>query len=167
MRTQKATDMDRDPGGAAPPGTPAGSPRQQVMAMISGYWPSQICGTVARLRIADHLADSPATIAELEALTSADPDGLGRLLRAAATVGLFTEHEDGRFTLTPLGAELRDDPAGDSVRDYAIGVTAPGQWLPFARLYDAVVSGQRQDAAALGMDVWAYYAGHLEEGAAC
>ena len=166
MGAHEATDVDTAPGAAAPPGTPVGSPRQQLMAMISGYWPSQICGAVARLGLADHLADGPATIPDLAALTSADRDGLGRLLRAGATVGLFTERDDGRFALTPLGAELREDPAGGSVRDYAIGATAPGQWLTFARLYDAVVSGERQDAAALGMDIWTYYAGHPDEGAA-
>jgi hypothetical protein len=85
MGTQKATGIDTDPGADAPPGRPAGSPRQQVMAMISGYWPSQICGTVAPLGMADHLAHGPVTIAELAALTSA--------------------------------AELKNDPAGGSVRD--------------------------------------------------
>ncbi len=150
--------------GPATPG-PAASPRDQVMAMISGYWASQVCGAAARLGIADHLADGPATIAELAAAASADPDGLGRLLRAAATVGLVTEDEGGRFSLTPLGAELTGDRAAGSLRDVAIALTAPGHWLPWGRLAEAVISGKPQDTAALGTDVWAYYAAHPEEGA--
>lgn len=75
--------------GLAPPPVPAASPRDQVMAMIAGYWGSQVCGATARLRLADHLADGPATAAELAAAASADRDGLGRLLRAAATIGLI------------------------------------------------------------------------------
>lgn len=138
--------------------TPSGSPREQVMAMITGYWVSRVCGAIARLRLADHLAGGPATIAELAAATSASPDGLARLLRAAATAGLFTEHDDGRFTLTALGAELTDDQGGGSVRDYAIAMTAPGHWLPYGWLYDAVAGGEAQDRAALGMDLWAYLA---------
>jgi len=135
------------------------------MQMITGYWVSQICRVTARLRLADHLADGPATIAELAAATSADSDGLGRLLRAGATVGLFTEIDGDRFSLTPLGAQLKDDEAVGSLHDAAIALTGPAHWLPFGRLFDAVVGGERQDRAALGMDTWAYYAAHPDEGA--
>ena len=154
-----------DQGPAVSPGTPPVSPRDQVMAMITGYWVSQICGTAARPGLADQLAAGPATIPELAAATSADPDGLGRLVRAGATIGLFAEADGDRFSLTPLGAELRDDEAAGSLRDRAIALTSPGHWLPWGRLFDAVVSGERQDRAALGMDVWAYYARYLKEGA--
>ena len=154
-----------DQGPAVSPGTPPVSPRDQVMAMITGYWVSQICGTAARLGLADQLAAGPATIPELAAATSADPDGLGRLVRAGATIGLFAEADGDRFSLTPLGAELRDDEVAGSLRDRAIVLTSPGHWLPRGRLFDAVVSGERQDRAALGMDVWAYYARYPKEGA--
>lgn len=140
-------------------------PRNQVIQMINGYWVSQICGTVARLGLADHLADGPATIGALAAATSANPDGLGRLLRAGTTVGLFAETDTGRFRLTPLGAQLRHDEAAGSLRDRAIALTAPAHWLPWGRLFDAIVSGESPANAALGMDMWAYYARHPEEGA--
>ena len=146
------------------PTGPGLAPRDQVMAMITGYWASQVCGATARLGLADHLAGGPATIAELAAAASADPDGLGRLLRAAATIGLVTEDEGGRFSLTPPGAELTGQAVG-SLGDVAIALTAPGHWLPWGRLPEAVISGQPQDTAALGTDVWAYYAAHPEEGA--
>ena len=68
-----------------------------------------------RLGLADRLVDGPRTVAELASLTSTDHDGLGRLLRAAATVGLFSELGDDRFELTPLGAQLGiGDAAGHS-----------------------------------------------------
>lgn len=140
-------------------------PRDQVIQMINGYWVSQICGAVARLGLADRLADGPATIGELAAATSASPDGLCRLLRAGTSVGLFAEADTGRFMLTPLGAQLRDDEAAGSLRDRAIALTAPAHWLPWGLLFDAVVSGESQANAALGMDAWAYYAGHPEESA--
>ena len=152
-----------EPGRALPSPTPAGSPRAQVIQMITGYWVSQVCAAAARLGLADHLADGSATIPELAEVTSADPDGLGRLLRAAATIGLVIEHDGGRFSLTPLGAEFTGDQDAGSLRDVAIALTAPGHWLPWGRLPEAVVSGQPQDTAALGTDVWAYYATHPEE----
>ena len=103
----------------SPPRSPARSSREEMMGMIHGYWVSQICGTAARLRLADQFEDGPHTVAELSSRTSADPDGLGRLLRAGATVGLFTELEDGRFELTPLGGELRINDATGSLGDFA------------------------------------------------
>ena len=53
------------------------------MEMIQGYWISQICGTSARLGLADQLQDGPRTLSALASLTAADADGLGRLLRAS------------------------------------------------------------------------------------
>ena len=76
------------------------------MGMTQGYWVSQICGTTARVALGDELHDGPRTVSELASLTSADPDGPGRLLRAGAAVGLFTELEDEHFGLTPLGVQL-------------------------------------------------------------
>lgn len=131
--------------------------------MIQGYWVSQICGTVARLRLADQFDHGSRTVAELARVTSADPDGLGRLLRGAVTAGLFTEREDDRFELTPLGEELRIGDAVGSLGDFAIALTAPGRWLPFGRLLDAVLSGQPQARRALGTDPWDYFASHAEE----
>jgi len=153
------TDVDLAPSSA----TKARSPREQVMEMISGYWVSQICGTAARLGLADLLLDGPHTVAELARVTGSDADGLGRLLRAAATIGLFAELESDQFDLTPLGEQLCDgDPSG-SLRDRAIALTSAGHWLPYGRLFDAVVWGQTQDHAALGTNAWAYYAEHPQE----
>jgi SAM-dependent methyltransferase len=133
--------------------------------VITGYWISQVCGATARLGLADHLAGSSATIPELAQATSADPDGLSRLLRAGATIGLFAETVRDRFSVIPLGAELTSGQASGSLRDIAIALTAPGHWLPWGLLPEAVACGQPQDTAALGTDVWAYYAAHPEEGA--
>jgi hypothetical protein len=118
---------------------------------------------VARLGIADRLEDGPRAVLELASLTSADPDGLGRLLRAGATVGLFTELEGDRFELTALGAELRVGDDVGSLGDFAIALTAAGRWLPFGRLFEAVVSGQPQARQALGTDPWDYFASHADE----
>jgi len=105
----------------------------------------------------------PRTLQALASLTSADPDGLARLLRAGATVGLFTELEDGRFELTALGAQLSNGDAAGSLGDLAIAFTAPGHWLPYGRLLDVVRTGQPKARQALGSEPWSYYASHPEE----
>ena len=137
--------------------------REQVMRMIQGYWLSQICAATARLALADHLADGARSGGELASITAADADGLGRLLRAAVTVGLLVETEPDRFELTALGAQLRDGGHSGSLRDLAIALTAPSHWLPYGRLLEAVMSGRPQASEALGMDPWTYYADHPVE----
>ena len=66
------------------------SPHQQLDQMISGYWISQAIYAAAKFGIADHLKDGPKTVGELASATSTNPDALYRLLRALASVGIFT-----------------------------------------------------------------------------
>jgi hypothetical protein len=88
------------------------SPHQQLDQMINGYWISQAIYAAAKFGIADLLKDGPKTAGELAGATSTDPDALYRLLRALASVGIFTEGESRRFSLTPLAEPLRGDVAG-------------------------------------------------------
>jgi hypothetical protein len=88
------------------------STHQQLDQMITGYWISQAIYAAAKFGIADHLKDRPKTVGELAGATSTNPDALYRLLRALASVGIFTEGEARRFSLTPLAEPLRSDVAG-------------------------------------------------------
>src|SRR5262245_55983308 len=88
------------------------STHQQLDQMITGYWISQAIYAAAKVGIADHLKDGPKTVGELASATSTDPEALYRLLRALASVGLFTEGESRHFSLTPLAELLRSDVAG-------------------------------------------------------
>jgi SAM-dependent methyltransferase len=91
----------------------------RLLAMINGFRATQVTYVVAKLGIADQLANSSRTSAELANLVAADPAGLGRVLRLAALFGLVTEDSDGRFRLAPLGEPLRT-ASPDSVRPVAI-----------------------------------------------
>jgi hypothetical protein len=82
-------------------------PAVALREMILGYVVSQTVGTVARLCIPDHLASGPLHEAELARRTGADADALGRLLQAAASVGLVDVDADGDVELTPTGELLR------------------------------------------------------------
>lgn len=64
---------------------------------------------VAKLGIAELLADGPRGVHDLGEATSTDPDALHRLLRMLAACGVFTEVAPGQFGLLPLGEQLRDD----------------------------------------------------------
>src|SRR5262249_41720611 len=49
---------------------------------------------------------------ELAGITGTHPRSLYRLLRALASIGVFSEGPDGRFALTPLGETLRTGVPG-------------------------------------------------------
>jgi hypothetical protein len=66
----------------------------------------------AKLGLADQLADGPRTADELATATGTHPRSLYRLLRALASVGVFSEGDDHRFSLTPLAEPLRADVPG-------------------------------------------------------
>ncbi|MFZ0962419.1 MAG: methyltransferase [Terriglobia bacterium] len=80
-----------------------------LLDMAMGYMRSRIVGAAARLRIADALANGARTVGQLASACSADPASLHRLLRALASLGIFTETAPGTFALTPLGEPLRRD----------------------------------------------------------
>src|ERR1700730_6535788 len=136
---------------------------ERLSRMIKGYWVSQIVGTLAQLEIADHLAHGPLNCDVLADGIGCDPNATYRLLRASADVGLVAVLSDGRFDLTPLGELLRSNVPG-SMRSPAIALTAPGHWLPWGRLAEAVRHGERQTVAALGHELFDYYAVNPSEG---
>jgi SAM-dependent methyltransferase len=136
---------------------------EQLLKMIRGFWVSQIVGTLARLEIADRLARGPLESSALAKAIECEPRATLRLLRAAVSLGLVAMLPDGRFGLAPPGELLRSD-VPDSVRDFAIAMTAPGSWLPWGRLTDAIREGERQAVAALGHEFFDYYAANPIEG---
>jgi hypothetical protein len=137
----------------------------QLSQMIRGFWVSQIVGTLARLEIADRLAQGPLEPSSLAKAIGCEPQATFRLLRAAVCLGLVTMLPDGRFDLAPPGELLRSD-VPDSVRDFAIAMTAPGHWLPWGRLTEAIREGERQAVAALGHELFDYYGANPDEGSA-
>lgn len=84
-------------------------PSQKLLEMISGIWVSQSIYAAAKLGIADLLKDDPQNIDQLAQATGADVQSLYRLMRALASVGVFTEVEDKRFWLTPIGECLQTE----------------------------------------------------------
>jgi len=135
------------------------------MQMLMGMWVAQIAAAVARLGIPEAIDGGARDADAIARAAEADPAALYRFLRAAATAGLVVETEPRTFALTPLGECLRRN-APDSVADFLIAETAPGHWLPWGRLADAVKRGGEVASETLGVPVWSYYAQHAEEGLA-
>lgn len=91
----------------------------KMLEMITGYWGTQILRATAELSLADHVAAGVATAEEIAKREDRDPATTYRLLRAASSIGLFSDAGDGRFGVTPMGSLLRRDVPG-SLREMAI-----------------------------------------------
>lgn len=88
------------------------SAQEELSGLIHGYWKSQAVYVAAKLRIADLLAERSRTTDELADETGAHSRSLFRVLRALASIGIFVEEDDGRFSMTPLAEPLRSDVPG-------------------------------------------------------
>jgi len=135
--------------------------KNQMNQLIRGYWTTQAIFVAAELQIADLLSDGPKLPEELAQAAGANSDMLYRVLRALASVGIFTENNDGRFALTPLGETLRSE---SGQRAYA---RLHGQELyrSWGMLLDAVRTGGAAFEKAFGMPPFEYLSQHPERGA--
>ena len=70
---------------------------QQLDQMITGYWTSQAIYAAAKLGIADLLKDGPRTVEQLAEGSSTNADALYRLLRALASIEIFSECRPQEF----------------------------------------------------------------------
>ena len=143
------------------PQTGTTSASMTLLRMISGSWVSQAIHVAAKLQVADHLASGAKSSDELARAAGADADALHRLLRALASVGVFTEGGDGRFSLTPLADALRTDAPG-SLRAYAIMLGEDWHWRAWGQLPHSVRTGQSAFEHVFGCGVFDYFAAHPE-----
>lgn len=143
---------------------PTGKDFEQMMGFIMGFFQTQIAGAIANYSIADHLAKGSATADEIAQWEGIDPQATFRLLRACASLGLVT-CAGTRFTATPLLGTLRRDVPG-SLHSLAAAWVAPGHWLPWGRLSEALRTNAPQTFPTLGGSLWDYYKQRPEEGAA-
>jgi hypothetical protein len=93
----------------------------------------------------------------------ADPDALGRLLRALAAAGVLSESA-GRYALTELGQGLRSDVEG-SVAGWAAYVGRPYRWQGWSALLHSVRTGENGFRSVYGVGAYEYRRAHPEEAA--
>jgi O-methyltransferase domain/Dimerisation domain len=139
------------------------SPPAAVIGLVAGMWAAKATAVAANLGIPDQLAHGPKTAEEVARMIGADASAVFRLMRAVMSVGVFTADREHRFALTPLGETLRSDVPG-SMRSFLIAEMAPGHWLPWGNLEDAVRTGKPSAPKVLGMDSWEYYKKNRDEG---
>jgi SAM-dependent methyltransferase len=97
----------------------AHSQRQVLNQIFGGAWITQGIYVAAELGIADLLAQGPRSAEELADETNTHSEALHRVLRALASVGIFAQDSQRRFSLTPLAGLLRSN-VDESQRSFAI-----------------------------------------------
>jgi len=137
--------------------------KTQINQLIRGYWTTQAIYVVAELRVPDLLADGPKTPQELASKAGANPDLLYRVMRALASIGIFSEDEAGRFALTPLAETLRSEPHGGQ-QAYAM-LHGRELYQSWGKLLDSVRTGTPAFENAFGTSAFDYLSQHPERGA--
>lgn len=139
----------------------ATSPPEQLSRMLNGAWIAQAIYVAAKLGLADLMRSGPGAVDEMAATTGTHPQALYRLLRALASLGVFAEDSDARFSLTPLAECLRSDVPG-SQRSMAI-LTGDIFHQAWGELLYSVQTGKTAFEKLHGMPIFDYLSKHPEQ----
>lgn len=135
-------------------------PSATLIQMMTGYWVSQAIYVAAKLGVADLLAEGALSFEELATKTKTDASSLRRVLRALASIGIFTEPSSGMFALTPLASLLRTGTP-DSMRALAI-MYAEEQYRAWGDVLHSVRTGETAFEHQFGTSYFGYLAQHPE-----
>jgi len=131
-------------------------PTEAVLGQIvMGAFTAQAVYVAAKLGIADLVKENPRTVAELAAATNTDARALYRVLRALASIGVFSETAPKTFGLTPFAEPLLSDRAG-SMRDMAIWIGEEPHWRVYGEMLHSVRTGETAFAQVHGEEVFSY-----------
>jgi ubiquinone/menaquinone biosynthesis C-methylase UbiE len=143
--------------------TVRGAPPRLVYSWLAGAWVTQSMAVVARLEIADRLKSGPKRCEELAAETGTHAPSLYRVMRALASLGLFSEDGRGRFATTRLGRCLERD-APDSIHPMALMVGSEWHWQAWGKLFHTVQTGETAFSHVTGAEAYDYFAQHPADG---
>jgi hypothetical protein len=138
------------------------SPTEQLLRMTTGYWVSAALYVAAKLGVADLLAEGAQTARQLATKTDTHEQSLFRVLRALASVGVFAEDSDHRFSLTPLAEPLRSAPGSQRAFVIMMGEEC---YHSFGDLLGTVRSGETAFNRIYGKAVFPYLQEHPDKAA--
>ncbi|HEX3659579.1 MAG TPA: methyltransferase [Pirellulales bacterium] len=137
------------------------SPQERMNQMLTGYWTTQALYVAAKLGIADLLTGGPRSADDLAQATKVHAPSLFRLLRGLASLGVFAEDGERRFSLTPLAQCLRSDASG-SQRSLAI-MSGEEHYQAWGELLYSVQTGKTAFDKLYGMPVFDFLSQNVEQ----
>lgn len=135
-----------------------------LLQMLFASFVSKALATAAELDIAERLAREPRSAADLARDVDANPLAVHRFLRALASVGVFREGDDGRFSNTELSQLLRADVPG-SMRSAALFICGSAHWSAWNELPYSLRTGRSAFERVHGRRPFDYMKGDPEFGA--
>jgi hypothetical protein len=136
---------------------PRVAPQEILLQMSTGYWLTQSLAVAARLGIADRLLDGPRSTEALSSEVQAHPEGLYRLMRALASVGVFAETAPRTYGLTALSECLLSDVPG-SLRNMVMMNGNPSHYRAWGDLETAIRTNRNVFAQVFGQGVFDFLA---------
>lgn len=141
-------------------------PQAQLFQMLTGAVVSQAIYAAAKFNVAEHLAAGPLTVDDLARKSGANLDALYRLLRALASIGIFTElpppGPPRRFANTPMSECLRPGvPGSQHAGALMIGSICH---RAYAEMPYCIETGRPGFDRVFGLPLFEYLAKHPDEG---
>ncbi|WP_039937300.1 methyltransferase [Streptomyces himastatinicus] len=133
------------------------APVGELMPLVTGLGAGLALCTACELGLPDAVEEEPTRVQDIAERAGADPDLVGRLLRALAAFGVFSPAGTDRFTHSRLSSILRTDALEgggvflQTVRDEWMG----GSWTG---LTEAVRTGSPALPARHGKSLFEYFA---------
>jgi SAM-dependent methyltransferase len=144
---------------AATPPQPMMPPDARLLQLMLGLFTSRALAVAAELGIADLLKEGPLDLKDLAQRTGSNPDGLYRMLRALAAVGVFELRADRSFANNELSTLLRGDLPGTS-RANALWFSDVSGWTAWGRLDHSVRTGKPAFDEVFGSDCFTWLESH-------
>jgi len=114
---------------------------EHVMQLASGMGFTAALQPIARMGIADLLADGPLSVKDLAQKTNSNADALYRVMRLLSSAGVFAELPGREFALTPMSELLRVD-SPTSLRDYVLWVSNNFHFKVWTEMAHSIRTGQ-------------------------
>jgi O-methyltransferase domain/Dimerisation domain len=149
------TDEKRDDAQTPPP-------HVQLVQMAMAHWTSHIVYVAAKLGLADHLAKGPMSAEQLAERTTTHAPSLYRLMRTLASLGIMSEDDSHRFSLTPVGDAMKSGAPG-SARATILTIASPWWATGFGELMYSVQTGKSGFEKMTNMPIFDWFADHPEE----
>ena len=140
------------------PGPP---PQAILMELSSGAMVTQAIYVVAKLRIADILADGEKHVDQISQEAGAHSPSLYRIMRTLSSLGIFNETQPRMFANTPLSEVLRTDIPG-SMRNSMIFMGEPWHYNVWANMLHSARTGGTAWKETYGEEVFDWIAKNPE-----
>jgi hypothetical protein len=138
-------------------------PPMELMQMADAFIMNRCLCAVAKLGVADVMADGPMGTTEIAAKISVKESALFRVLRALASVGVFEEASPRVFCNNRLSHFLRSDVPGSMRARFVFG-WSEFIYAPFGEIVYSMETGQPASVKVHGMGDFEYLKQHPDQG---